>query len=297
MNAVPELTHRTPRKTTPPPAVFHPGKTLARLREHPPGPVHIIDPFKIPQHEAVEKAAALDALGFPAILLASTDYTAFEDRMEPYLAAIKQVTSLPLLLHFPPRKGIGFPLVAGADAVVLPALLGSTDDYYVWKSYLETLLALPVRLDREDWPELLLTVALTFGEDHKTGDLLGTVPVNTENIEDTENTEDSRGARGPAGGNRLDTHIAVARDFGFHLVYLYSRYDRVPLDVIRRFRAGLRPGQILFVSGNVHRREQVDDYLAAGADCVGFAGALEHPDWRTTLKELADPGRRREESR
>ncbi|MER6910208.1 geranylgeranylglyceryl/heptaprenylglyceryl phosphate synthase [Streptomyces sp. NPDC000594] len=276
MNAVPELTQQTQRQTTPPPAVFHAGKTLARLRDHPPGPVHIIDPFKVPQREAVEKAAALDALGFPAILLASTDYTAFEDRMEPYVAAIKQVTSLPVLLHFPPRKGIGFPLVTGADAVVLPALLGSTDDYYVWKSYLETLLTLPVRLDREDWPDLLLTVALTFGEDPKTGDLLGTVPVGT------------------AGTAQLDAHLAVTRGFGFHMVYLYSRYATVPLDVVRHFRAGLLPDQILFVSGNVRSRSQITEYVAAGADCVGFAGALEHPDWRTTLKDLADPAHDRE---
>ncbi|GLF92724.1 beta/alpha barrel domain-containing protein [Streptomyces yaizuensis] len=273
MNALPELTQQTPGRSARPP-VFEAGETLARLRAGRGGPVHIIDPFKIPQREAQEKAAALDALGFPAILLASTDYASFEDRMEPYIAALREVTSLPLLLHFPPRKGIGFPLAAGADAVLLPALLGSTDDYYVWKSYLETLLTMPGRLDRADWPELLLTAALTFGEDRRTGALLGTVPVGTK---DTA---------------QLDGHLAVIRSFGFQMVYLYSRCSSVPTPVVRRFRDLLAPDQLLFVSGNVRARHQVSAYLAAGADFVCFAGALEHPDWRTTLQELtgADHG-------
>ncbi|MER5358438.1 geranylgeranylglyceryl/heptaprenylglyceryl phosphate synthase [Streptomyces sp. NPDC002785] len=266
MNASPELAQHIGHSTAPP--LLSPGKFLTRLQGHPPGPVHIIDPFKVPQHEAVEKAVALDELGFPAIILASTDYESFETRMDPYVAAIKAATSLPVLLHFPPRKGFGFPLVGGADAMLLPALLGSRDDYYVWKSYLETLLNMPGRVDREDWPELLLTVALTFGEDRRTGDLLGTVPVATTTTE------------------QLDRHIAVTRSFGFHMVYLYSRNAQVPIDVVRYFHERLDPDQILFVSGNVRSREQVTTYLDAGADYVGFAGALEHPDWRSTLKEM-----------
>ncbi|MGI5484248.1 geranylgeranylglyceryl/heptaprenylglyceryl phosphate synthase [Streptomyces lavendofoliae] len=241
---------------------------LAGLRDLRPGPVHIIDPFKVPPAEAVEKAVALDELGFPFVILASTDYESFETRMEPYVARIKAATSLPVLLHFPPRKGVGFPLAAGADAVILPALLGSQDDYFVWKSLLETLLTMPGRMDREQWPELLLTVALTFGEDRRTGDLLGTVPVGT-------------------GTAQLDRHIDVALSFGFHMVYLYSRHAHVPPGVVRHFRNRLRPDQILFVSGNVRSRDRVTAYLDAGADYVGFAGALEHDDWRTTLSGLA----------
>ncbi|MFJ9901065.1 geranylgeranylglyceryl/heptaprenylglyceryl phosphate synthase [Streptomyces sp. NPDC091280] len=231
--------------------------------------MHIIDPFKVPQAEAVEKAKMLDELDCPALILASTDYESFESRMDPYVMAIKQVSSLPVLLHFPPRKGVGFPVARGADAVILPALLGSCDDYYVWKSYLETLVNLPGRGAREDWPELLLTVALTFGEDHKTGDLLGTVPVAT------------------AGTEQIDQYIAVTRSFGFHMVYLYSRYSQVPTDVVRHFRRHLDPDQILFVSGNVRRREHVTAFLEAGADYVGYAGALEHDDWRSTLAEIS----------
>ncbi|OLZ73696.1 geranylgeranylglyceryl/heptaprenylglyceryl phosphate synthase [Streptomyces sp. IMTB 2501] len=253
--------------TTPP--LLSRADVLARLRDSSPGPVHIIDPFKVPLDEAVQKAKALEELGYPALILASTDYESFESRMDPYVAAVKEVTSLPVLLHFPPRKGVGFPLARGADAVLLPALLGSRDDYYVWKSYLETLLTLPGRVDHADWPELLLTVALTFGEDRRTGDLLGTEPVVTSTTE------------------QIDRYTAVARSFGFHMVYLYSRNAQVPADVVRYFRKGLDDGQILFVSGNVRRRAHVTRYLEAGADFVGFAGALEHPDWRTTLAELS----------
>ncbi|MDX3852347.1 geranylgeranylglyceryl/heptaprenylglyceryl phosphate synthase [Streptomyces sp. AK02-01A] len=243
-------------------------EVLARLRKHPPGPMHIIDPFKVPVAEAVEKTRALTRLGFPAIILASTDYEAFETRMEPYVARVKAATPLPVLLHFPPRRGTGFPLVAGADAVVLPALLGSRDDYYVWKSYLETLLTLPGRMDREHWPEFLLTVALTFGEDSRTGDLLGTVPVSPALEE-------------------LDQHIAITRSFGFHMVYLYSRNSHVPPEVVRYFRDRLHPDQILFVSGNVRSAERIAVCLEAGADYVGFAGALEQPDWLPVLERMA----------
>ncbi|MET9296208.1 geranylgeranylglyceryl/heptaprenylglyceryl phosphate synthase [Streptomyces sp. NPDC003077] len=270
MNTSPLLARRTKAPAAPP--LLSRADVLARLRNSAPGPVHIIDPFKVPQDEAVRKAEALDELGYPALILASTDYESFESRMDPYVAAVKEASSLPVLLHFPPRKGIGFPLVRGADAIVLPALLGSRDDYYVWKSYLETLLTLPARVDHEDWPELLLTVALTFGEDSRTGDLLGTEPVATSTT------------------RQMDQYLAVARSFGFHMVYLYSRNAQVPVEVVRHFRKGLDDGQILFVSGNVRRRAHVTRYLEAGADFVGFAGALEHPDWRDTLAELTGRG-------
>ncbi|MFE7278027.1 geranylgeranylglyceryl/heptaprenylglyceryl phosphate synthase [Streptomyces sp. NPDC057623] len=264
MKSSPQLVQRTQVPAAP--TLLGPGDVLTRLRGHRRGPVHIIDPFKVPQEEAVEKAKILDDLGYPALILASTDYESFESRMDPYIAAIKEASSLPVLLHFPPRKGLGFPLARGADAVMLPALLGSRDDYYVWKSYLETLVNLPGL--SESWPELLLTVALTFGEDDKTGDLLGTVPVATTTTE------------------QIDQYIAVTRSFGFHMVYLYSRYTQVPSDVVRHFRRRLHPDQILFVSGNVRRREHVTAYLEAGADYVGFAGALEQGDWRSTLGEI-----------
>ncbi|MER6403751.1 geranylgeranylglyceryl/heptaprenylglyceryl phosphate synthase [Streptomyces viridosporus] len=270
MNASPQLDHHTELHAAPP--LWRPGRVLARLREHQPGPVHIIDPFKVPVTEAVEKAAELTRLGFAAVLLASTDYESFESHMEPYVAAVKAATPLPVVLHFPPRPGAGFPVVRGADALLLPALLGSGDDYFVWKSFLETLAAFPGRIPREEWPELLLTVALTFGEDTRTGDLLGTVPVSTASTEE------------------IDRYLHVARAFGFHMVYLYSRNEHVPPEVVRHFRKGLGPDQVLFVSGNVRSGRQVTEYLDNGADYVGFAGALEQPDWRSALAEIA--GRR-----
>ncbi|GAB3110343.1 hypothetical protein GCM10027160_10450 [Streptomyces calidiresistens] len=250
------------------PTLWRAGRVLDRLREHPPGPVHIIDPFKVPLGEAVEKTRELTRLGVAAIILASTDYDSFESHMTPYVEAVKKVAASPVLLHFPPRRGKGFPMVGGADAVLLPALLGSENDYFVWKSLLETMESFPGGTSGEEWPEMLLTVALTFGEDHRTGDLLGTVPVGTVSTEE------------------IDRYIGIARSFGFHLVYLYSRNDRVPPEVVRYFRERLDAGQILFVSGNVRSGRQVAEYLAHGADYVGFAGALERPDWRTTLAEI-----------
>jgi heptaprenylglyceryl phosphate synthase len=241
---------------------------LAHLRLHRYHPMHVIDPFKVPVQEAVEKAVAVQGLGHPAILVASTDYERFEEHMPGYLAPLKVAVDIPLILHFPPRKGTGLPMVSGADAAMYPALLGSRDDYFVWKSYLETLATLPRRgIAPDQCPEPLLSAALTFGPDDISYGLLGTVPVDDE-------------------PSRLAFLADVIRLFRFDMVYLYSRFSAVAPRVCRFFRDHLFPEQLIFVSGGIRTREQIDLYYGAGADFVVFAGALEHPGWRSTLEQL-----------
>lgn len=237
---------------------------LTRLRAYRPGLLHVVDPFKIDPAEAVHKADAVTRCGTPALILASIDHQPFDEHMTRYVAAVKSATSIPVLLHFPPVPGHGFPIVPGADAVVLPALLGSEDDYYVWKSHLETF---AIRYGRPGEPEPLLSMALTFGLDHRSYDRMRIRPIRTD-------------------VQSMSFYIEVAKLFGFDMVYLSSRHEQVSPQVCRYFRRHLRAEQMLFVSGGVRTRQQVEAYWRAGADYVVIAGALERPDWRAALDGL-----------
>lgn len=237
---------------------------LAHLREHRGGLVHVIDPFKVPVGEAVAKAKAVTSAGMSFVLLASTDYENFEEHMPGYVDAVHAVTDIPVVLHFPPIPGRGFPTVPAADGLMLPALLGSDDSYYVWKSLLETY---ALSYGSSNAPQPLLSAALTFGTDARSYARMGTQPVGAD--------EDS-----------AVSYATMSKRFGFDMVYLYSRNEYVTPATCRTFREHLDPDQLLFVSGRVRTPEQVDAFLEAGADYVVFAGALEHPNWRETLDQL-----------
>lgn len=237
-----------------------------------PSPVHVVDPFKVAVDEAVAKAVAVERLGLPFLILASTDYTDFDARMPGYVARVKAAAGIPVITHFPARAGAGLPVAPGADAMLCPALLGSRDDYFVWKSILDTAAGPPggAGIARRP-PEMLLEAALTFGADDVSFDAMETVPV--------ERTPQA-----------LDFHLKVIRLLGFDVVYLYSRYEDVSPEVCRFFRQRLRPDQLIFIGGGIRTRRHIDAYLRAGADYVVFAGALERPDWRTELERLVGRG-------
>ncbi|MFC5144778.1 geranylgeranylglyceryl/heptaprenylglyceryl phosphate synthase [Streptomyces aureoversilis] len=245
---------------------------LELLRSRRPSPVHVVDPFKVAVDEAVLKAVAVERLGLPFLILASTDYEDFDARMPDYVARVKAAVRIPVITHFPARPGAGLPVAPGADAMLCPALLGSHDDHFVWKSILQTATG-PGRgaghVHRP--PEMLLEAALTFGDDAVSFDAMATVPVE----------------RSP---QALDFHVRVIRLLGFDVVYLYSRYEDVSQEVCRYFRQRLRPEQLIFVGGGIRTRRHIDAYIRAGADYVVFAGALETPGWRAELEALC--GRR-----
>lgn len=229
--------------------------------------IHIIDPFKVPLHEALAKARLVEESGGRWLILASTDYHDFAAVMRDYVPSVSASVSIPVLLHFPPTVGKGLPVVAGADGYLWPALLRSSEPYFVWQSLLETVQYWSQILPRDQWPEPVLCAAITVGADRRTGDLLGTTPLD-ESVES------------------LRLLAAEIRQLGLDMVYLYSRNERVSLRTCSVLREELGPSQIVFVSGNVRRPDSVRAYLDAGADYVGFAGAGEGTDWRETLPRL-----------
>ena len=246
------------------------GATLARLRGHRPSLIHVVDPFKVPREEAVEKAKAVQQYGFPALILASTDWRDFEAVIGPYVAAVRQAApGLSILLHFPPRPGSGMPMVAGADATLYPFLLGSVEPYFAWQSYVETAEQLAAMGDARQRrpPELIHLAALTFGQDLRSHDVMALEPVVP--LDST-----------------VDLHLEMIRVLGLHGAYLFSRHEAVPEAVSRRFRNRMPADKILFVSGGIRTPEQANRFLDAGADFVVFCGALERDDWRQVLENL-----------
>jgi heptaprenylglyceryl phosphate synthase len=237
---------------------------LTLLRERRGGPLHVIDPYKVPAAEAAEKARAVAALGFPVLLVGSTDYVDFERHMPPYLDVLRRAADLKLVLHFPPRKGVGVPVCEGASAVLRPCVLNSADEYFAGAAVAR----LPAGAGSP--PEVLNSAGFIIGPDTKTFQAVGALPL----------------AETPP---EMGRYTEAIRALGFDLVYLYSRHSRVTPAAVRFFRDNINPEQLLFVSGGVRARAQVDAYLEAGADYVVFGTALESGDWRAVLEEVAAP--------
>jgi heptaprenylglyceryl phosphate synthase len=243
---------------------------LAHLRESRPSLLHAVDPFKVPLPEVVAKATALHELGFPGVLLASTDWDNFEDVVGRCVEEIHRAApDFPVLLHFPPRAGVGLPCVNAADGMLCPFLLRSTDPYFVWRSYVETVRRFG---EVQPQPELIDLAALTFGTDERSRSVLAVEPVVPSE-------------------SSADQLLHVMQILDLHGAYLYSRYEAVPLEICRRFRAKMSRDQVLFVSGGVRTAEQANAFFDVGADFVVFCGALECHDWRERLQVLVEGSR------
>lgn len=243
---------------------------ISYLRQRRSSLLHVIDPFKVPIEQAVEKARALQRYGFAAVILASTDWENFEDTMNPYVDQVRAAASeLTILLHFPPRHGHGMPMVSNADGLLYPFLLESNDPYFAWKSYTETaeLRAKQPASGSGKQPGFLHLAALTFGEDKRSNDVMGIDPV--------EMSEQHL--------SHLSWGIQM---LGLQGVYLYSRCSAVPNEACRYFRTRMRADQLLFASGGVRTAERALELFTAGADFVVFSGALECERWEPVLERL-----------
>ncbi|MEM9556288.1 MAG: geranylgeranylglyceryl/heptaprenylglyceryl phosphate synthase [Acidobacteriota bacterium] len=242
---------------------------LERLRAHRPSILHAIDPFKVKLDQAVEKARALEELGFPAVILASTDWEDFDAVVDRFIDEIRAAThDLPILLHFPPRLGYGMPMVGAADATMYPFLLGSTDPYFAWQSYAETVQCLTDDPRRRPAREILHLAALTFGTDQPSHEVMALEPIESTRV-------------------RAERLLEMIEILGLQGAYLFSRYEMVPPSVCRIFREQMPSDKILFASGGVREPERAHQFFDAGVDFVVFCGALERPDWRPVLEALA----------
>ncbi|WP_164860135.1 geranylgeranylglyceryl/heptaprenylglyceryl phosphate synthase [Actinomyces wuliandei] len=229
--------------------------------------VCIIDPFKLADDEVLERAEAAEELGSPFIVLASTDHPNFRERMTTLVPEVSRAVSVPTLLHFPPTRGEGLPVVQGAAGYLWPALLMSRDPYFVWQSLLESAARWPALLAGATPPEPILCAALTVGPDYL-----------SESVLSTYSLEESRQA--------VHETACLVRVLGLDMVYLYSRNQRVDPRTCTMFREEILPDQLIFVSGNIRTGEDIAQHLDAGADFVGFAGACEGPDWRERMPDL-----------
>jgi heptaprenylglyceryl phosphate synthase len=241
---------------------------MDRLRSSRPGLLHVIDPFKVPLDQAIIKVQALEEFGFPAVLLASTDYENFTDHMSSYARTLRDVTTLPLVLHFPPRKGCGYPLVKDVDAAIFPFLFGSTDAYFVWESLLETTALM--NNDHHDghaWPSFIYSAALTFGDDAVSQRVMDVYPVGCDRVS-------------------LGQLAALVNILKLDMVYLYSRFEKVPSRTIEFLSENIPNDTVLIASGGIRDHKRIDEYLSAGADYVVFCGALECNNWRCVLERI-----------
>ncbi|MFF3855589.1 geranylgeranylglyceryl/heptaprenylglyceryl phosphate synthase [Micromonospora sp. NPDC002575] len=242
---------------------------LTALRAQAPGLLHVVDPYKVPLAEAVEKSRAAADLGHPVLLVGSTDNAAFDRQVAPYVAALRERTDLPIVLHFPSIPGRGAPLCPGADAVLVHAVPNSLRSFFVSGGTNETAVAAAALGGAA--PELLRSASFAFGSDGKTHEAVGAPPT-------------------AEGGSELPRLVAAVAAGDFDLAYLLYRHGRVPEAVLRAYRRGLAPQQLLFVGGGVRSYRQVRQYHDCGVDWVVVGNGLETAGWRETLRELS--GRR-----
>jgi heptaprenylglyceryl phosphate synthase len=217
----------------------------------------------------VEKSIELERNNFPVLILASTDYEDFNIHMPNYIKTIKSNVSIPVILHFPPRLGYGYPLTVNSDALIYPFLLNSEKPYFVWTSLLETQeILLQNSYVVKFLPEFIYSAALTFGKDDVSYDVMQIKPIDQQSL-------------------YLEKILHSIKIMGLDMVYLFSRYDRIDLDTINYFSMNLPDDTIIIASSGVKERWQIEEYLNAGADYVVFCGALECENWRPVLKKLA----------
>jgi geranylgeranylglyceryl phosphate synthase family protein len=242
--------------------------TLRLLQERRGSLLHIVDPYKVHIDEAVDKAKRLEKMGFPAILVGGTDYDQFNNIMTPYISHLRSVTRLPLILHFPPRDNTGVPFVTGVDAMIWPAVLNSRNPHYVWKGLLQTSRDFGrLEADGSTPPEPIFSAALTFGDDRKSEQYMGTIAV-------PRHTAD------------IEKYCAIATMLGVDIVYLYSRHEAVSSEVCKIVRRQMSPDTLIFVGGGIRCRADAESYLCSGADYTVFGGALETSDWELRLAQF-----------
>jgi heptaprenylglyceryl phosphate synthase len=221
--------------------------------------IHSIDPFKVPIAVAKQKAKLLSALGCPFVIIASTDFHR-EFKLQEYISALAESGCPPIVTHFLPRVGIGYPVFRDTSAALCSRLLNAKSPYFrdsARAAFSETVLP-------TGGVRLVTSTALTIGSDPKTSSLL-----------DISFIDPSVRAIAP---------IIAAYVGSTEVIYLFSRQYRVSSRLCRGVAQVIRNRALLFVSGGISERDEATNLLAAGANYVVIGTALEREDWETVAR-------------
>jgi heptaprenylglyceryl phosphate synthase len=247
------------------------GSIISLLNNFKPHAIAGIDPFNTGVGDAIEKIKYLKSLASPLVILSGTDYHSFEQFIPNYINEIKSQVDIKILTHFPQKKGFGFPLAYNADAIILPCLLTSKDEYYYKTSFIEFEEKIRTgELKKEALPEIIYGAGLTFFDDPKSEKHFASAPAD-------------------ASEQGILQYCETIKNSRIEIVYLFSRHGRVSATISQLFRKNIRRDQLLFVSGGIKTKEDINICTQNGADFVVFVGALEKPDWKETLNKLINP--------
>jgi heptaprenylglyceryl phosphate synthase len=236
---------------------------LAFLRRHRRSVIHTIDPFKVRYLEGLEKVAFLGSVS-PFVLIGSTDCPNFAFVCE-YMADLRKRSRVPLLTHFLPQPGSGYPICSHADGFLATSVINSKSNYLACcepgrQSLMETAL-------RHPGARCVSVSAVTIGEDEKTAEFAQTFTVESEQ-------------------GRLIELLCSHRQEHVDCYYIFSRKRSLDPELIRAVRQSLGHDAIVFASGCIVRREQAAALFDAGADYVAVGSVLEKADWRDAAERL-----------
>lgn len=229
-------------------------------------PLVVIDPFKINLTEAKQKAKFLKDLGINVLILAGTDSHSLEKWIKSYVVEIKKEVDINIIVNFPPSYPNGFISFKDADATIFSHVLNSEEEYFRLKSFNIDQLKSSRAVD-ENFCNVLTCAGITFGDDAKSRQWVGAVPVDKKEL-------------------TLIRFMDRIRQNKYDIVYLFSRYETVDLDVCKYIKNNLAENQLLIVSGGFSAKKSIETYLQNGVNYIACCSAFEIPNWKDRMLEL-----------
>jgi heptaprenylglyceryl phosphate synthase len=232
---------------------------MLNLGRHSGSIIHSIDPFKVPLLVAKQKAKLLSTLGCPFLIVASTDFD-HQFPLQEYISTLADSGCPPIVTHFLPRVGVGYPVFNDTSAALCSRVLNAISLYFRGVPHValaETGLP-PVGV------QLIKSAALTLGSDPKTNSLL--------DISFVYPSADTI-------ASLLAANVGSAE-----VIYLFSREIRVTPRLCRGVAQFINNRASLFVSGGISEPDEAADLLAAGANYVVVGTALEREDWESVAR-------------
>jgi geranylgeranylglyceryl phosphate synthase family protein len=231
--------------------------------------IHAIDPFKIGPDVARRKTALLQEIGSPFVLLASTDFDE-EFKLEEYVNDIRSASELPIITHFPPVVGRGYPIVPNTNAVLLTAVLNSSETYFSCTN-LNRRSVRETNFNHGPFVRRIYSAAITLGNDCKSARLVYARPVGY----DTSHIKDYL--------NRISEEMVT-------VVYLFSRHAILRPELCTEIRRCLPRNCVMIVSGCISTRHDAERLLEAGAQFAVVGTAFEGKDWEIQMGRFLKVG-------